>query len=164
MVDSFSRRGAKEIEPMQAHRMLVTVPEDRRTVIELPESVPPGQVELIVLVAAEREETPEKASPEALARWDAAAAEVGLEARSFRELTPEERRARLRRLRGVGRGLLPSSQEFLRQKREEVELEDLRRCAAIDAAFTQMAVDRDYRREAVEIAEELESADWEALR
>lgn len=107
---------------MLARRLRVNVPEGRRTVIEFPESVPPGQVELIVLVAANREETPEKASPEALARWDAAASEVGLDPRSFRELTLEERRARLRRLRSVGKGLLPSSQEFLRQKRKEAEL------------------------------------------
>lgn len=109
---------------MQAHRMHVTVPEDRRTTIEFPDSVPPGKVELIVLVSAGREETPEKANPEALERWDAATAEVGRDPRPFRELTPEERRGRLHRLRGIGKGLLPSSQDFLRQKREEVELEE----------------------------------------
>jgi len=92
--------------------------------IEFPDSVPPGDVELIVLVSTERGETQEKVSPEALARWDAAAAEVGRDPRSFRELSFEERRARLRRLRGIGRGLLPSSQEFLRQKRDEVDLEE----------------------------------------
>jgi len=67
-----------------------------------------------------------KASPEALARWDAAAAELAADPRPFRELTLKERRARLRRLRGIGRGLLPSSAEFQRQKREEVELEERR--------------------------------------
>jgi hypothetical protein len=109
---------------MRAHRMHVTVPEDRRTLVEFPDSVPPGQVELIVLVSAEREETLEKASQDALARWDAATAELARDPRPFRELSLEERRIRLRRLRGVGKGLLPSSEEFLRQKREEVELED----------------------------------------
>jgi len=110
---------------MQAHRMHVTVPENRRTLVEFPDSVPTGQVELIVLVSPEREEQPlEKASQEALARWDAAAAELALDPRPFRELTLEERRSRLRRMRGVGRGLLPSSEEFLRQKREEIELEE----------------------------------------
>jgi len=104
--------------------MHVTVPEDRKTLVEFPDSVPPGEVELIVLVAAEGEEMLEKASQEVLARWDAAAAELARDPRPFRDLTPEERRARLRRLRGVGRGLLPSSEEFLRQKREEVELEE----------------------------------------
>ncbi len=109
---------------MQAHRMHVTVPEDRRATVEFPDSVPPGQVELIVLVSTRREDAPEKASREALARWDATAAEIAADPRPFRQLTVEERRARLSRLRGIGRGVLPSSAEFLRQKREEVELEE----------------------------------------
>ena len=100
---------------MRAHRMHVTVPENRRATVEFPDSVPPGQVELIVLVSAEREETPERASQDALARWDATAAELAIDPRPFRELTLEERRARLRRLRGIGMGLLPSSEDFLRQ-------------------------------------------------
>jgi len=90
---------------MQAHRIHVTVPEDRRAVVEFPDAVPTGQVELIVLVPAGRDEPLEKASQEALAQWDAAAAAVALDPRPFRELTLEERRSRLRRLRGVGRGL-----------------------------------------------------------
>lgn len=109
---------------MQAHRMQVTVAEDRRTVVEFPDTVPTGRVELIVLVSAGRAEPPEKASPEALARWSAAARELAAAPRPFRELTLDERRARLRRMGGIGRGLLPSSEEFLRQKREEVELEE----------------------------------------
>jgi len=109
---------------MRAHRMHVTIPEDRRTMVEFPDTVPTGQVELIVLVSEEREEPLEKASPETLARWDAAAAALALDPRPFRELTAEERRDRLHRLRGVGRGLLPSSEEFLRQKREDIELEE----------------------------------------
>jgi hypothetical protein len=108
---------------MQAHRVHVTVPEDRRTMVELPDTVPTGPVELIILVAEDREE-PQKASQQALARWDAAAAQLALDPRPFRELTSEERRARLRRLRGVGRGLLPPSDEFLKQKREELEIEE----------------------------------------
>jgi hypothetical protein len=109
---------------MQAHRMHVTVPENRRAMVEFPDTVPAGQVELIVLVPARREEPLEKASQEALARWDAAAAELALDPRPFRELTLEERQSRLRRMRGVGRGLLPSSEEFRRQKREELEIEE----------------------------------------
>lgn len=109
---------------MREHRMHVTVPEDRRTLVEFPDSVPPGQIELIILISAEHEEIPEKASRDAVARWNAVTAELALDPRPFRELTLEERRARLRQLRGIGRGLLPSSEEFLRQKREEVELED----------------------------------------
>lgn len=109
---------------MQAHRMHVTVPENRRAMVEFPDTVPAGQVELIVLVPARREEPLEKASQEALARWDATAAELALDPRPFRELTLEERQSRLRRMRGVGRGLLPSSEEFLRQKREDLEIEE----------------------------------------
>jgi hypothetical protein len=104
--------------------MHVTVPENRRAMVEFPDTVPAGQVELIVLVSAKREEPLEKASQEALARWDAAAAEAARDPRPFRELPLEERRSRLRRMRGVGKGLLPSSEEFLRQKREELELEE----------------------------------------
>jgi hypothetical protein len=115
--------GHPEIE-MQAHRMHVTVPEDRRAIVELPDTVPTGQIELIVLIPAKREEATERASPEALRRWDAVAAEVALDRRPLRELSPEERQARLRRLRGIGKGLLPSSEEFLRQKREEIDLEE----------------------------------------
>jgi hypothetical protein len=124
VVDFFSSIEVMEIETMQAHRLHVTVPEDRRAMVEFPETVPTGEVELIVLVPAETEAPAEKASQEALARWDAAAAEVDLDPRSFHELTLEERRARLRRLRGIGKGLLPSSEEFLSQKREEVEIEE----------------------------------------
>ncbi|MEA2561115.1 MAG: hypothetical protein QOH06_2619 [Acidobacteriota bacterium] len=109
---------------MQAHRIQVTVPENRRTLIELPDTVPTGPVELIILVSEEREAPPEKASQEALARWDATAAELALDPRPFRELTINERRARLRTLRGIGKGLLPPSDEFLKQKREEVGIED----------------------------------------
>jgi hypothetical protein len=36
--------------------------------------------------------------------------------------------------------------------------------AAIDAEFAQMASDRDYQEEAVQIAEDFANADWEALR
>jgi hypothetical protein len=109
---------------MPTHRIQVTVPENRRVVVEFPATVPTGQVELIVLVSAEREGTPEKAGPDALARWDAAAADLAADPRPFRELAVEERRARLCRLRGIGRGLLPSSEEFQRQKREEIEIEE----------------------------------------
>lgn len=68
---------------MHAHRMHVTVPENRRTIVEFPDSIPPGQVELIVLVAGKREETLERASQDALARWDAAAAEMAVDSRPF---------------------------------------------------------------------------------
>ncbi len=109
---------------MQTHRIHVNVPEDRRAIVEFPETIRSGPVELIVLVPSEPGEPAEPPSPMALARWDAAAAELEADPRSFRELSREERRARLRRLRGVGKGLLSSSEEFARSKREEIEIEE----------------------------------------
>jgi hypothetical protein len=50
--------------------------------------------------------------------------ELAQDPRPFRELSPEERRDRLRRLRGIGRGLLSSSDEIARRKVEEVEIEE----------------------------------------
>jgi hypothetical protein len=59
----------------QVYKMQVTVPEDRRIMIELPDSVPMGQVELIVLVLAEGEDIP-ATTPDLLARLDAFFAEM----------------------------------------------------------------------------------------
>jgi hypothetical protein len=42
------------------------------------------------------------------------------------QLSDEERDARLRQIRGIGRGLLSSSEEFSRQKQEEIDLEERR--------------------------------------
>jgi hypothetical protein len=44
---------------MPAHRLHVTVPEDRRAIVEFPDTVPTGDVELIVLVPVESAETDE---------------------------------------------------------------------------------------------------------
>ncbi len=74
--------------------------------IELPETVPAGPVELIVLVP--QQERPE--APQGRGRLAALAAELARDPKSFRDLTPEERRARLRRLRGAGRGLTSGSE------------------------------------------------------
>jgi hypothetical protein len=104
--------------------MHVAVPADRRVVLEMPESVHTDLVEVIILVPSEAPRAVEEASPEALARWDAAAAELAADPRPFRELSDEERWARLNRLRGVGKGLFSSSDEFAESKREEIELED----------------------------------------
>ena len=88
-----------------------------------------GPVELVVLVppenqaGAEDENKPAGPSP-GHGRIAALAAQLGRDPRSYRELSPEERRARLRRLRGIGRGLTSGSEEFARRKLEEVELEE----------------------------------------
>jgi hypothetical protein len=57
-------------------------------------------------------------------RLAALAAELAKDPRSFRDLAPEERRERLRRLRGAGRGLTSGSEEFAKRKREEIEIEE----------------------------------------
>ena len=68
--------------------------------------------------------THQRARREAQARWQAMRAELAQVPSSFRQLSPEERSDRLRRLQGIGRGLLSSSDEFARRKVEEVEIEE----------------------------------------
>lgn len=111
---------------MQMHTMHVVIPKNHRLIVDVPEEVRSGPAELIFMVPSEVEEKEPAptASPEALARWDAVTAETERDPRPFRELSQEERRARLRRLRGAARGLLSSSEEFARRKREEIELEE----------------------------------------
>ncbi len=109
---------------MQAHRIHLVVPENHRATIEFPATIPSGPVELIVLVppAAERRERAE--TPPGRGSLAALAAELAQESRPFRELTLEERKARLQRLRGAGRGLTSGSEEFAKQKLEEIEIEE----------------------------------------
>ncbi len=110
---------------MQAHRIHVVVPEDHRATIEFPAAIPSGPVELIVLVPAAAGKRPlDEAPPRGRGRLAALAAELAQEARPFRELTREEREDRLRRLRGAGRGLTSGSEQFAKQKLEEIEIEE----------------------------------------
>ncbi len=110
---------------MPLHKIEVMVPEDRRVVVELPETIRTGPAELLVFTPSQAEEAAARPpSPQALARWQARRAELAADPRPFRELSLEEKRSRLRRLRGIGRGLLSSSDEFARRKREEIELEE----------------------------------------
>lgn len=110
---------------MQAHRIHVVVPEDHRTTIDFPATIPSGPVELIVLVPVESEKrVPAEAPLRGRGRLTILAAELAQEARPFRELTPEERRARLQRLKGAGRGLTSGSEQFAKQKLEEIEIEE----------------------------------------
>ena len=112
---------------MQEYRMQVMVPENHRATIEFPEKIRSGPVELIVRVpsedqAGDRQKTADP--PQGRGRIAALAAELAHDPRSFRELSPVDRRARLRRLRGVGRGLTSGSEAFARRKAEEIELEE----------------------------------------
>jgi hypothetical protein len=74
--------------------------------------------------SAEAEELPENAKTEARNRWQMTRAELARDSRPFRQLSLEERRERLRRLQGVGRGLPSSSEAFARRKAEEIEIEE----------------------------------------
>jgi hypothetical protein len=110
---------------MQAHRIHVVIPENHRATIEFPATIPSGPVELIVLVSPQGEGGEQAgAPPKGSGRLAALAAELTQDPRSFRDLAPEERRARLRRLRGAGRGLTSGSEEFAKRKLEEIEIED----------------------------------------
>jgi hypothetical protein len=110
---------------MQAHRIHVVIPENHRATIEFPATIPSGPVELIVLVPPQEDsEQQAEAPPQGRGRLVALASELAQDPRPFRELLPEERRARLRRLRGAGRGLTSGSEELAKHKLEEVEIED----------------------------------------
>jgi len=108
---------------MQAHRIHIVVPENHRAEIEFPETIPSGPVELIVLVPARGNQEQTEVPPQGRGRLAALAAELAKDPRPFRDLAPEERRERLRRLRGAGRGLTSGSEEFAKRKREEIEIE-----------------------------------------
>lgn len=62
----------------------------------------------------------------------------------------------------VEKGAVESRNDFL-ERAIRTQLAASRR-AAIDAEFAQMASDRTYQNEAVQVAEEFAEADWEALR
>lgn len=109
---------------MKAQRLHVVVPENRRATIEFPEAIRPGLVELIALVPEADEPEAKTALPEGRGRLAQLAAEMAQENRPLGDLTLEERGARLRRLRGAGRGLTSGSEEFARRKLEEIEIED----------------------------------------
>jgi hypothetical protein len=110
---------------MQEHRIHIVIPEDHRATIEFPATIPSGPVELIVLVPSEAEAVRQtEAPPPGRGRLTALARELAQDPRSFKELPPEERRERLRRLRGAARGLTSGSEEFARRKLEEIEIEE----------------------------------------
>lgn len=116
---------------MRAHKLKVTIPEDHQLVIRIPEDVPAGPAELIVLVEpsadqASAEACMEPSAEDALRRFEELAARLAADPRPFRELSLEEREARLRQVVGAGRGLFSSTDEFIRRKQEEIDLEERR--------------------------------------
>ena len=78
----------------------------------------------------------------------------------------ERRRLVASRLRALrDRSMTEAEKEFWREFDATLENERLSFCrAAIDAEFAQMASDRAYQEEAVQVAEDFAEADWEALR
>lgn len=107
---------------MQMHRMRITVPESHRAVVEFPENIRSGPVDVIVLVRADQPSS-EQAAP-ARGRLAALAADLRQSSKPFDELDREARRERLRRARGSCRGLTSGSEGFAQEKEEEVALED----------------------------------------
>lgn len=110
---------------MVAHHLKIVIPEDHRIVVDVPEDIPPGPAELILMVERADVIPQEVAvSESAKKRFRDLADELAADPRSFRELSPKERKARLQRVMGIGRGLFSSSEEFARRKEEEIELEE----------------------------------------
>ncbi|MBW8878734.1 MAG: hypothetical protein JF614_27565 [Acidobacteria bacterium] len=106
-------------------RLKVVIPEDHRIVVDVPEDVPAGPAELILMIerpgGTETEEV--AASESAKARFVSLADELAADPRPFRDLSQEERKARLGRVVGIGRELFSPSEEIARRKEEEIGLE-----------------------------------------
>jgi len=91
--------------------------------VEFPESIRSGPVDLIVLVPP-RDEVEENRKPEGMGRMATLAGDLAKDPRPFRELSPEERSSRIEKMMGVGRGLMSTSEEFAMGKVEEIEIEE----------------------------------------
>src|ERR1700710_3157914 len=104
------------------HRLRVVIAEDHRVVVEVPEDVPAGPAELILRVEQPGSLTTEDlpASASAKARFESLADELAADPRPFRDLSPDERTARLHQVVGIGRGLFSPSEELSRRKEEDL--------------------------------------------
>jgi hypothetical protein len=120
---------------MHAHKLKIVIPEDHQLHVQVPQEIPAGPAELIVLVGdadsdkrkIDYTDPPEEPSTEEASRRFVALAErLAADPRPFDELSDEERDARLGQVMGIGRGLLSSSEEFAQQKQEEIDLEERR--------------------------------------
>lgn len=107
---------------VHAHEIEVVIPEDHRLTVEVPLSVRSGPARLILLVPSQ--EDGQKDFPDARERWRALADDLAADVRPFDELSLGERRERLQRVMGAGRGVSSSSEEFARQKAVEIKLEE----------------------------------------
>jgi hypothetical protein len=114
---------------MLAHRTKILIPESHRVEIEVPDTMPSGPAEVILLAELTPAAEPEPAEisqEEADQRFKAVAAQLAADPRPFQDLSLEERRARLEAVMGIGRGLLSTSDEIARRKQEEIEIEERR--------------------------------------
>jgi hypothetical protein len=118
----------KEVEMIVERRLRVVIPEDHRIVVDIPEDIPTGPAEILLMV-----EQPEggeardvAVSANAKARFESLADELAADPRPFQELSQDERNARLRRVIGIGRDLFSPSEEIARRKEEDIELEERR--------------------------------------
>jgi hypothetical protein len=112
---------------MQTLKLKVVIPEDHELVVKLPDDVPAGPAELIVLVGpSAAEPSSDRSIQEASRRFRELAARLAADPRPFRDLSLEERHERLRQIIGSGRGLFSGSEDFARLKQEEIDLEEER--------------------------------------
>jgi hypothetical protein len=110
-------------------RLRVMIPEDHRIVVDVPEDIPAGPAEIILMVeqpVVGSEAGEGAVSESARAQFESLADELAADPRSFRDLSQEERRDRLRRVIGIGRELFSPSEEIARRKEEEIEVEERR--------------------------------------
>ena len=111
---------------MVERRLKVVIPEDHRIVVDVPEDVPAGPAELILMIERPAETKEAAVSESAKARFASLADELAADPRPFRDLSREERKARLGRVVGIGRELFSPSEEIARRKEEEIEIEERR--------------------------------------
>jgi hypothetical protein len=112
---------------MVERRLRIVIPEDHRIVVDVPEDIPAGPAELILMIEQPADSEGEVAvSGSAKSQFESLADELAADPRPFRALSQEERRARLQRVVGIGRELFSPSDELARRKREDIELEERR--------------------------------------
>jgi len=96
--------------------------------VRVPEQISSGPAELILSIDPAESEVPTESAPaEAVQRFKSLQVQLAADPRPLRDLPPEEKKERLRLIQGIGRGLFSTSEEFKRQKQEEIDLEERHR-------------------------------------
>jgi RNA polymerase sigma-70 factor, ECF subfamily len=97
-------------------------------VVGVPEEVSSDPAESVIPIDPGKSGVAEEPTPEeAVQRFRSLQARLAADPRPFRDLPPEEKKARIRQIQGIGRGLFSSSEEFAKRKQEEIDLEERRR-------------------------------------